>query len=142
MADKALRRAFSRVSFLLYSVPVEANAHHVAEAYMDAVLEHDFDDLLVSVFQEPASRLVGWITLLHRALDREDIFVEQAVDVARRGIAHKDTDVRWASVVLAIACETSEADDILEAHYKSGMEDADFIMDEIETHLLYREHCL
>jgi hypothetical protein len=140
--NKALQRAFSRVSFLLYSVPVEANAPHVAEPYMDSVLENNFDDVLVAVFQEPASRLAGWIALLHRALDREDIFVEQAVDVARRGISHRDTDVRWASVVLAIACETSEADDLLEAHYKSGMEDADFIMDEIETHLLYREHCL
>lgn len=140
--DKTLQRAFSRVSFLLYSMPVEENARHVAESYMAQVLEHDFDDVLDAIFKEPDTRLSGWLHLLYRAMQEDETTSHQCIKAARRGIRSEDLDVRYAAVMLAMGCESCEGDDLLRRHLDSGLEDEDFISHAIEQHLLYRDNCL
>lgn len=142
MKDKSLQRAFSRVSFLLYSVPVEKDVAHVAEGYMGVVLEHNFDDVLLAIESEPDNRLAGWLHLLRRSLEAEETNPDQCIKAIRRFIRSEDLDVRYAAALLAMACESSESDDLLRRHLESGKEDEDFICNAIEEHLLYRDNCL
>lgn len=140
--DKTLQRAFSRVSFLLYSVPVEEDSPHVAESYMSQVLAHDFDDVLDAILKEPDDRISGWLHLLRRAMSNDETTPHQCIKAVRRGIRSEDLDVRYAAVLLAMACESCEGDDLLRRHLESGTEDEDFISHAIEEHLLYRDNCL
>lgn len=142
MTDKHLKRAFSKISFLLYSVAVEDGVEHIAQQYIEVLLE-DFDasDIAEIVQEEPPPRLSGWLCLLARHQESEGgLCAGDWTELIESALVKDDEECRYHACKLAISLEDSVADEILREH--TEREEDEVILSLIEEHLMFVENCL
>lgn len=142
MSELSAKRAFSKISFLLYVDDVEDEKEHIAEQYLPSLLDdHDSQDVAELINEEPSDRLSGWFRILERAMQNGDnLDIDDSLLLIEEGLKRDDEECRYFACRYAISMEEPESDTLLRAHIEE--EDDEVIIALIEEHLVLLDNRL